>query len=101
MHQLIDQSLQNPNALQNLGIIDRLARVIIGTVLIGAWFLYPIHTLHSWFAVLPLVGVYPFLTGILGWCPLYAAFHKKSCGINKRNTCGTFPAQLKQLIHRR
>lgn len=101
MAQFIDKSLQNANALQNVGAVDRLARVIIGTIMIGAWFLYPIHTIHSWFAVLPLVGVYPFLTGILGWCPIYAMLHKKSCGTGKYNTCGTLPEQLKQLIFHR
>jgi len=95
----IDKSLQNPNVLQNIGIIDRTSRVIIGSVMVGVWFVYPIASVSMWFALLPLLGVFPLITGILGWCPVYGLLKTKSCGSDERNSCGTFPDQLDHLIH--
>lgn len=100
MVQLLDKSLQNQSyALQNIGIIDRMVRIVVGAAMIGVWFVYPIAQVTMWFALLPLLGVFPLLTGILGWCPTYAVFRTKSCGTDKRNSCGTFPDQLDHLIH--
>ena len=101
MVQLIDKSLQNGNALQNIGLIDRSVRVIVGLAMISAWFFYPVESVSLWFAILPLLGVFPLLSGILGWCPTYAIFHTKSCGTDKRNSCGTLPDQLDHMIHPR
>lgn len=95
----IDKTLQNPNALQNIGIIDRVSRVLVGSAMIGVWFVYPIASVSMWFALLPLLGVFPLITGILGWCPVYGMLKTKSCGSDKRNSCGTFPDQLDHLIH--
>jgi hypothetical protein len=100
MTQFLDKSLQNQTyALQNIGIIDRTVRLVVGSIMIGAWFIYPVDTFTMWSALLPLLGVFPLLTGILGWCPTYAVFHTKSCGTDKRNNCGTFPDQLDHLFH--
>lgn len=96
---LYDKSLHNPNALQNIGIIDRVTRILVGSVMIGVWFVYPIASVSMWFALLPLLGVFPLITGMLGWCPTYAMLKTKSCGTDKRNSCGTFPDQLDHLIH--
>lgn len=49
---------------QNEGSIDRVARVLLGVVLLSLVFIGP----HTW---LGLVGVVPLLTGIVGFCPLY------------------------------
>jgi hypothetical protein len=101
MVQLIDKSLQNKNALQNIGLIDRSVRIIVGLAMISTWFFYPVESVNLWFAALPLLGVFPLLSGILGWCPVYALFHTKSCGTDNRNSCGTLPDQLDHMIHRR
>lgn len=99
MVELYDKSLKNANALQNIGVIDRTARIILGLVMIGAWFVYPIASVSMWFALLPLLGIFPLLTGILGWCPTYAMFNTRSCGMDESNTCGTYPDQLHHLFH--
>jgi hypothetical protein len=101
MVQLIDKSLQNKHALQNIGLIDRTVRVIVGLAMISVWFIYPVESVSLWFALLPLLGVFPLLSGILGWCPTYAFFRTKSCGTDKHNTCGTFPDQLDHMINPR
>lgn len=99
MVQLIDKSLQNSNALQNIGLIDRSVRILVGLAMVGSWFFYPIESVSLWFAMLPLLGVFPLLSGILGWCPVYAIFRTKSCGMDKRNTCGTLPDQIDHMLH--
>ena len=102
MNKYFNKSLQkHPYAPQNIGIIDRTARIIVGTILIGAWFIlpYPLETGSIIFALLPFLGVFPVVTGIIGWCPTYAMLKTKSCGTGKRNNCGTFPDQLDHLIN--
>lgn len=96
--QLIDKSLQNKNVLQNIGLIDRSTRVILGFGMISVWFLYPIETVNIWYAMLTILGALPLISGIIGWCPTYAIFHTKSCGMDGHNTCGTFPDQLNHMI---
>ena len=51
---------------QNEGSIDRVIRVLLGSVLLSLVFFGP----HSW---LGLLGIIPLLTGIVGFCPLYRA----------------------------
>ncbi len=53
---------------QNEGSIDRVARVLLGIVLLSIFFFGP----HTW---LGLLGIVPLFTGIVGFCPLYAALH--------------------------
>lgn len=97
----VKESLQSKTlALQNLGIVDRTSRFVIGVALISIWLIlpYPVGSGIIWFALLPFLGIYPVVTGILGWCPIYAMLKTKTCGTGKRNNCGTFPDQLYNLI---
>ena len=47
----------------NVGKPERVIRVIVGLVIIGAGVYY-----QSWWGA---IGLVPVLTGILGWCPPY------------------------------
>lgn len=50
---------------------DRIARVVLGAVLIFLGF----GVVHGGFGTfLGIVGFIPLLTGVAGWCPLYAIF---------------------------
>jgi len=100
MHNFIDKSLQSPYALQNIGAIDRTARMITGAALIGMFFILNFSSVTIWLAILPLIGILPLTSGILGWCPVYALFHTKSCGMDEHNTCGTLPFQIQRLFQR-
>jgi hypothetical protein len=53
----------------NEGIVDRALRVIVGLVLIAAalGLFGPAYT-SAW----GWIGLVPLLTGLVGWCPLYA-----------------------------
>ena len=99
MVQFIDKSLQNQNVLQNIGAIDRGFRIVVGGALIGSWMFLEFTTINMWLAVLPLLGAVMCLSGIIGWCPMYALFHTKSCGVDSNNPCGTLPFQLSKLFH--
>jgi len=99
MVQLIDKSLQNKNALQNIGLIDRSVRILVGAGMVSTMFFYPFESVTLWLAIVPLVGIFPLLSGIIGWCPTYAMFHKKSGRIDKHNSCGTMTDQRHHRIH--
>jgi len=98
MIQLIDKSLQNANVLQNINAIDRAVRIVIGAALISSWLFIDIHAVNVWLALLPLVGAVLLLSGVLGWCPVYALFGIKSCGVDNHNRCGTLPFQISELL---
>jgi hypothetical protein len=50
----------------NIGSADRAVRIVLALILFG-WGLYA----HTW---LGLIGLVPFLTAIIGVCPLYVPF---------------------------
>ncbi|SMH58355.1 DUF2892 domain-containing protein [Maritimibacter sp. HL-12] len=59
----------------NEGTIDRALRVILGAALILGYFLNQ-DGAYSW---LYLLGVIPLVTGLVGWCGLYAVFGINTC----------------------
>ncbi|KPJ90848.1 MAG: hypothetical protein AMJ53_12800 [Gammaproteobacteria bacterium SG8_11] len=100
MIQLIDKSLQNANALQNINAIDRGMRLVLGSALVSTWLFIDITAMNLSFALLPLVGAIVALSGVLGWCPVYALFGTRSCGVDDHNRCGTLPFQISELFKR-
>jgi hypothetical protein len=57
----------------NEGVTDRIIRVVIGVVLLAlGWGEVVDGTLGT---VLKVLGFVPLLTGLVGWCPLYAITH--------------------------
>ena len=57
---------------KNEGMIDRALRVIVGAVLIALVFVGP-QTPWGW------IGIVPLLTGLVGFCPLYAVLGIRTC----------------------
>jgi hypothetical protein len=53
--------------ISNMGPIERAVRITAGVVLLGIVVLWP----NSW-RWIGLIGVVPLLTGLSGWCPIYA-----------------------------
>lgn len=82
--------------IQNLGIVDRVVRVAIGVLLLGgsALHLSVIDGVVGWHAYAKLISIYPLLTAMLGWDPLYSLFSVRSCNLTGRNQCGTLPYEL-------
>lgn len=60
--------------LQNVGLFDRTARVLIGLGLIAAT-LFGVVGGWGW------VGLVPLLTGLVGTCPAYLPFGFTSCAM--------------------
>ena len=60
----------------NVGTIDRIARVLIGLVLIALTFTGAIGV-WGW------IGVVPLATAALGTCPLYTLIGVSTCPMNK------------------
>lgn len=61
---------------QNVGSLDRIARILIGVVLIALVFVGP-KTPWGWLGLIPLG------TALLGTCPLYTLFGISSCGMRR------------------
>ncbi len=100
---MVTRTFDISRANQNLGLVDRILRVVIGfgMLLGGAAYVMMGEGFSSFAAVEPsvlvlmLASVYPTLTGILGMDPIYLLLGIRSCSDNGRNECGTLPYQIK------
>ena len=61
----------------NVGGVDRVARIVLGLVLIGL-------TLTEAIGIWGWLGLLPLATGAVGWCPPYALFGISTCA--KKNS---------------
>jgi len=55
---------------KNVGVAERWVRVIVGLVVLSL-----IVILQGGIRWIGLIGLIPLITGILGFCPLYALLH--------------------------
>lgn len=61
----------------NVGSADRIVRIVLGAVLIAAYFLFPGH---AWWGVVGLVvGIIALATGLMSSCPLYSILGISTC----------------------
>jgi hypothetical protein len=58
----------------NVGGYDRVARVVLGVVLIA---LAATGTVGAW----GYIGIVPILTAAIGWCPAYLPFGISTCKV--------------------
>lgn len=95
---------KDAHPLQNIGLLDRVIRLLIGAVLIGTSYYYVAHmdqvasVWDVWGTYAILIAIYPIMTGMLGWDPFYAALHMRSCGDAGRNQAGTLPYQVEAMF---
>jgi len=86
-------------AVQNVGLLDRVVRLVVGAAMVGVVYMDFLNAVaFGWHAYLPILAIYPLMTGSLGWDPLYAAGHVKSCDTSSRNQCGTFPYEIESAV---
>ncbi len=81
----------------NIGLFDRVVRFVVGFALLvaGSIGMSMSPAITTWEATAILVSVYPVLTAILGWDPLYAMFGARTCSLEGgRNQCGTLPYEI-------
>ena len=88
-------------AIQNLGWMDRVVRILIGVLMLG----YPLVLIMgnedvqpNWVWYSMLLSTYPWLTGIFGFDPIYGLFSIRTCKSAGNNVCGTFPYQVKAAV---
>lgn len=72
--------------LRSLDPTDRVFRFSVGMGMIFSVFLFPGSAPLGWMALLPLVGIYPCLTGVLGIVPRHEG------DAYRRGRQGQFPA---------
>jgi hypothetical protein len=63
----------------NIGWGDRAIRIAIGTLLIA--FAIPVGFPATGWNWIGWIGAIPLLTGLFGYCPLYAAFGLSTCPV--------------------
>lgn len=61
----------------NEGTLDRTVRIVVGLVLLA---LVAMEKIGMW----GLVGVVPLLTGLLGFCPVYAMLGIRTCPAGRK-----------------
>ncbi|MBI3775181.1 MAG: DUF2892 domain-containing protein [Gammaproteobacteria bacterium] len=89
--------------IQNVGWLDRMVRVVVGIAMLAypAYMILTSETEHSpWLLYSMLFSVYPWLTGIVGFDPVYAQFVIRTCDTSDRNPCGTFPFEIDAALGR-
>lgn len=59
---------------KNIHNIERLARILIGLILISMVFWGPTS---PWF----FIGAVPLITGLIGWCPPYSLLGINTCNL--------------------
>jgi len=64
---------------QNVGMTDRIVRIILAVVFIILALVMPGRYSALWF----IPAVIALVTGIIGWCGLYALFGWNTCTIEK------------------
>ncbi len=77
--------------VQNLGLLDRTVRILIGAAMIGVVLS---ATLGNALNFLAILAIYPCLTGMFGYDPLYSFKRVKTCDISVKNKCGTYAFQV-------
>jgi len=60
------------NIVQNIGSADKIARLVVGALLI-------VLALMGQIGVWGWIGVIPIATALMGWCPAYTLFGIKTC----------------------
>lgn len=60
----------------NLGVADRVLRILVGLALLSLVFFGP----QTWWG---LIGIIPIATALVGFCPAYALFGIRTCPLNR------------------
>jgi len=81
---------------ENIGLFDRMMRFFAGGALMSYGIISALLTGHDVIsAVAILLAVYPLMTTMMGWDPLYELFGARSCDVaSGRNQCGTLPYEV-------
>lgn len=92
--------------VENISVLDRVVRLLIGMALVAGLVVQirlsmtqpELAKALTWETYAALASFYPLLTAMLGWDPIYALFHARSCGTSERNRCGTVGYQVEAAL---
>lgn len=101
---MVTSSEQSGPVIQNMGLVDRVARFLIGGGILGYVVSYyemkhPSLSL-AWQTGLVAGSLYPLITAMIGWDPVYAWLKIRSCRPTGRHQCGTLPYQFRAILGR-
>lgn len=65
---------------KNVGSTDRILRIVLGLVLLGAFFLSG----EGGYRWLFLIGIIPLATGLMSSCPLYSILGISTCPMKRQ-----------------
>lgn len=80
--------------IRNLGFLERGIRIAVGATAILAVLASQNIGMLGWVALIPLVAIYPIMTGMIGYDPFYAWF-----GINTHRSSIISDEQLNKFVH--
>lgn len=66
----------------NVGMVDRIVRVVVGIVLIA--YAIPVGFAATGWNWVGWIGVIPLVTGLLGNCPLYSVLGMSTCPVKSQ-----------------
>lgn len=86
-------NIQDPH---NIGLIDRAIRFFAGGALLFVGVISAVTTdgIQVWQAVIVLVSIYPLMTCMMGWDPVYQIIGMRTGSDSGRNVTGTLPYQV-------
>jgi hypothetical protein len=81
---------------ENIGLVDRMVRFFGGGALMTFGVMSALLSGHDVIsAIAILLAVYPLMTTIMGWDPVYQLVGARTCTVEGgRNQCGTLPYEL-------
>jgi len=81
---------------ENIGLVDRMVRFFGGGALMAFGVMSALLTGHDVIsAIAILLAVYPLMTTVMGWDPIYQLLGARTCALEGgRNQCGTLPYEL-------
>ena len=86
--------------VQNIGLVDRMIRFFGGGAMLAWGCLALVMSDNNLTgAIVALLSVYPLMTTIMGWDPIYQMFGARTCNLEGgRNACGTFPFEVDSAV---
>jgi hypothetical protein len=81
---------------ENIGLVDRMVRFFGGGALMALGVMSALLSGHDVIsAIAILLAVYPLMTTLMGWDPIYQLLGARTCALEGgRNQCGTLPYEL-------
>ena len=85
---------------ENIGLADRMVRFFGGGALMTFGILSALLTKHDVVsAIAILLAVYPLMTTVMGWDPIYQLFGARTCKLDGgRQECGTLPYEVESAL---